>query len=298
MLLSVSGGDSLVQSGDITEALSSYCVQSQRQPANWWAYYRAAWCFNLLDVPDSAEVYAGVALGLQPANERCLAELLKSLSEKPEEVLEYSYLVRGGGSCRYRFARAEMDLDLPCKSSLDWLENSFLSDIDSVAADAGCWLAILHGDSGLPYIERAVELMPEEEFYRCLYVDKLIDEGLLEEAIVQFGILKESGSVGLSFWQTAASLHEAMGDPVSAIESSRRAWEIRMTPSSAADLGWKLYFHGRDLIRNGMMSDAIPPLIESSNLWSNDSLWAVKSDSLLILINEFTSTSEGFGEPI
>ncbi len=224
--------------------------------------------------------------------------MLKALSDEPSEVLEYSYLVRGGGSCRYRLARAEVELGLPDKCSLEWLENSFHSDIDSVAADAGCWLSILHRDSGLPFIERAVELMPEEEFYRSLFIDKLIEAGLLEEAIFHFGILKESGISGLSFWQTASSLHEALDDPVGAIESSRRAWEIRMTPSSAADLGWKLYFYGRDMIRDGRMIDAVPPLMESSNLWSNDSLWAVKSDSLLLLINEFMSTSEGYGEPL
>ena len=251
-----------------------------------------------MDMSDSAEVYASRALALQPASERCLSELLKAIADRPEEVLEYSYLVCGGGSCRYRLARAEMDLDLPSKSSLDWLENSFLSDIDSVAADAGCWLSILNGDSGLPYTERAVELMPEEEFYRCLYTEKLIDEGLLEDAIFQFGILKKSGPSGLFFWQTASSLYEALEDPISAIESSRRAWEIRMTPSSAADLGWKLYFYGRDMFRDGRMVDAIPILMESSNLWSNDSVWAVKSDSLLLLMNEFMSTSEGYGEPI
>ncbi len=278
--------------------MSSYRQQSEAQPSNWWSFYRAAWCYNLLDLPDSAGLYAGKALRIQPASERCLTELLKSLASQPETILEYSYLVAGGGTCRYRLARAEIELDLPEKPSFDWLENSFESGIDSVAADAGCWLSILYGDAGLRYIERSVELMPEVEFYRSLLIDKLIDDGKLEIAAAQFEILKETGSGGLSFWQTASSVHDALGDSRGAIEASRRAWEIRRTPSSAADLGWKLYFYGRELMRNGCMMDAVPTLRESSALWSNDSLWAVKSDSLLDLMNEFTSTSEGYGEPM
>ncbi|MCD4708734.1 MAG: hypothetical protein K8S62_13455 [Candidatus Sabulitectum sp.] len=223
---------------------------------------------------------------------------MKALSDQPDRVLEYSYLICGGGVCRYRLARAEIELDLLEKSSLDWLESSFDSGIDSVAADAGCWLSILHGDTGLHYIERSVELMPEEEFYRSLFIDKLIDAGNLEIAAAQFEIFKETNSGGLSFWQTASSVHDALGDDPGAIEASRRAYEIRRIPSSAADLGWKLYFYGRSLMREGSMTDAVPYLRESSCLWSGDSLWAVKSDSLLDLMNEFTSASEGYGEPI
>ncbi|MCK5786177.1 MAG: hypothetical protein KAH54_06430, partial [Candidatus Sabulitectum sp.] len=184
------------------------------------------------------------------------------------------------------------------RTSVDWLENSFESGADSVAADAGCWLSILNGDSGLRYIERSVELIPEDEFYICLLVEKLVASERLENAAAQFEILKDISTGGLSFWQTASSLHEAMGDPLGAIEASRRAWSLRKTPSSSADLGWMLYFHGRDLMREGSLTDAVPYLRESSSLWSNDSLWAVKSDSLLNLMNEFTSTSDGYGEPI
>lgn len=265
---------------------------------NWWPFYRAAWCYNLLDLPDSAEFYAETALSIQPSSERCLAELLKSLSGQPEKILEYSYLVSGGGTCRYRLARAEIDLDRQEKPSRDWLENSFESEIDSIAADAGCWLSILHGDAGLCYIEKSVDLMPEEEFYRSLLIEKLIDATELESAAAQFEILKNTGSAGLSFWQTTSSVLDALGDSQGAIEASRRAFELRRIPSSAADLGWKLYFYGRNLMRDGLMIDAVPHLRESSALWSNDSLWAMKSDSLLDLMNEFTSTSEGYGEPI
>ncbi len=191
-----------------------------------------------------------------------------------------------------------MELNLPEKLSVSWLDNSFHSEIDSVAADAGCWLSILHGDSGVEYIERSVELMPEEEFYRSLLIGKLIDAGQVDRASSQFEILKEGGYEGLSFWQTASSVHDALGDLQGAIEASRRAYELRRIPSSAADLGWKLYFYGRGLMREGLMMEAVPYFRESSALWSSDSLWAIKSDSLLYLMNEFTSTSEGYGEPI
>jgi len=99
-------------------------------------------------------------------------------------------------------------------------------------------------------------------------------------------------------WQTASSVLEATGDSSGAIDAARQAWRIRMTPSTSAELGWKLYFYGRELMSNGDMQAAVPYLQESSVLWSNDSLWAVKSDSLLDLMNQFTSISDGYGEPL
>jgi tetratricopeptide (TPR) repeat protein len=288
----------LAGSGSISGALTLYCEQSRIQPYSWWPFYRAAWCFNLLDLPDSAGVYAERALSLQPASERCLSELLKSLSEQPEQVLEYSYLVSGGGPCRYRLARAEIELDLQDKPSLNWLKNSFATGTDSVAADAGCWLSILYSDSGLRYIETSVNLRSEEEFYRAMLIGKLIDENLTDRAIAEFVILKETTSGGLVFWQTASRVCDALGDSPGAIEASRRAWEMRKTPSASADLGWKLYFYGRDLMRRGLMQEAVPYLRESSTLWSGESLWAVKSDSLVDLLNQFTTEAQGFGEPL
>ncbi len=242
-------------------------------------------------------VYAETALNLQPSNERCLAELLKSLVDEPERVLQYSYLIHGGGTCRYRLAQAEIKLDLAEKVSLEWLEMAYESETDSVAADAGCWLSIIHGDSGLEFVEKSVLLSPEVEFYRSLLVSKLVNAGLLEQASLQFEILKRTGFSGYSFWRTASSLYEASGDFDGAIEASRRAYQLRQIPGTAADLGWKLYFAGRELLRNQQLTEAQLPLREASVLWSSDSLWAVKSDSLLDLVNEFTST-EGYSEPI
>jgi len=274
-------------------------MQSREQPSNWWPFYRAAWCFNLLDLPDSARIYAEKALSIQPASERCLSQLLKSISDQPELVLGYSYLVSGGGACRYRLARAEIELDLAVKPSLEWLDSMYSAGEDSAAADAGCWLCILdYRDAGFEYIQRSVELVPGSVFYRSLLIDKLIQQGNTDMAVAEFDTLRQADAGGLLLWQTASSVLEATGDSLGAIEASRQAWRIRMTPSTSADLGWKLYFYGRELVRNGEMQAAVPYLRESSVLWSGESLWAVKSDSLIDLMNQFTSVSDGYGEPL
>jgi tetratricopeptide (TPR) repeat protein len=214
-------------------------------------------------------------------------------------VLGYSYLVSGGGACRYRLARAEIELGLPVKPSLEWLESMYAAGGDSAAADAGCWLCILdYRGAGLEYIERSVELAPGSVFYRSLLIDKLIQQGYIEMAVAEFDTLKQAETPGLLLWQTASSVLEATGNSSGAIDASRQAWRIRKTPSTSADLGWKLYFYGRELVRSGEIQAAVPYLQESSVLWSSESLWAVKSDSLIDLMNQFTSVSDGYGEPL
>lgn len=279
-------------------AVDLFKQQTMEDPLGWWSYYRLAWCYNQLDQQDSAFVYAKEAFALDPGNERCLTELLKSLSNKPEEVLQYTSFVAGGGVCRYRLARAELQLDMSEETSFLWLIDSFENG-DSVAmADAGCWLSILMEESSLQYIEKSLFLFPDEDFYRSVYIGFLIEELLLENAVEQFEILKENCESDGYFWQTASSLFQALGDDIGAIEASRRAYEYRKVPATAADLGWKLYFYGRGLLREDRFTEAIPFLSESSTLWSPESLWAMKADSLLNLLNEFTSTSSGFGEPL
>lgn len=288
----------MIEEGDVLGAVDLFKQQTIDSPLNWWPYYRLAWSYNQLDQLDSAFVYAKKAFALEPGNERCLTELLKSLSNRPEEVLEYSSFVVGGGVCRYRLARAELQLDMQAASSFLWLIDSFENG-DSVAmADAGCWLSFLEEEGSLQYIEKSVLLFPDEDFYRSVYISFLIEELLLENAVAQFELLKENSDGDVYFWQTASSLFQALGDDIGAIEASRRAYECRMVPVTAADLGWKLYFFGRGLLREDNFNEAIPFLVESRALWSTDSLWAVKSDSLLNLLNEFTSTSSGFGEPL
>lgn len=268
------------------------------RPLDWWSFHRCAWCFNHLEMPDSAMIYASEALSLSPGNESCLADLLKALSDSPEDVLSYSPLVSGGGVCRYRLARAEMQLDrLPGESVL-WLLNEFEHGNPESAADAGCWLSILFPEKGLQYLERAVDLMPEEQFYRCLLVEQLVGQDLTERAMEEFEPLRNSQLKDLGYWQAAASVYEAAGDGIAAIEASRQAYSLRMVPSTGADLGWRLYFHGLDLLRENRMSEAVPFLMECSDVWSPDSSWAMRADSLLDLMNEFTSISDGFEEPL
>lgn len=268
------------------------------RPLDWWSRYRAAWCFNHLDFPDSAEVYASAALSLAPGNESCLGELLKAISHDPERVLGYSYLVAGGGVCRYRLAKASIQTGDVGGESVLWFLDRFENGDSASSADAGCWLSILFPAKGLQYIERSVELMPCEQFYRCLLIEKLIDSGFIERAVAEFALLSENCEENTGYWQTAASVHEALSEPLAAIEDSRRAYQSRRDPSTGADLGWRLYFYGRDLVRENLISAAVPVLQQCSLVWSSDSAWALRADSLLNLMNQFTSVSEGFGEPL
>jgi tetratricopeptide (TPR) repeat protein len=105
------------------------------------------------------------------------------------------------------------------------------------------------------------------------------------------------GEHDLSYWQTASAVLEALEDRDGAIEASRNAYALRMTPSTGADLGWKLYLRGRDLFRENRIAEALEFLREAGEVWSEDSPWALRADSLIDLCNEFTSVSSGFGEP-
>jgi len=291
-------GDLFLQQGDVSSALRCYLSESEEHPLDWWPSYRAAWCFNLLDKPDSAAILAQAALALAPCEERCLGELLKSVSHDPERVLQYDYLVSGGGVCRYRLARAEIDTGDTGGESVLWLLNEFDTGDSASAADAGCWLSILFPEKGTLYIERSVALAPHEVFYRCLYIERLVDSGLLARAEQELALLSETCEENLNYWQAAASLYEAEGDPLAAIEASGKAYSLRQVPSTGADLGWRLYFHGRDLVRENRISEAVPFLYQCSDTWSPESSWALRADSLLDLMNEFTSVSDGFGEPL
>lgn len=249
-------------------------------------------------MPDSAAAYAEAALFLAPGNERCLGELLKALSANPDSVLTYSPLVSGGGVCRYRLARAELDLGDLEGESVTWLLDTFENGDSAAAADAGCWLTVLFPDKGIRYIEKSVRLAPEESFYRCLLVDRLVDEDLIERAVEEFALIDGSAASSPGYWGTASSLYEALEDDSAAVEASRIAYSMRRTPSSGANLGWLLYRYGRSLISRNMMTGAVPVLYECSDTWSPDSPWALRADSLLNDLNEFTSTADGFGEPL
>jgi len=251
-----------------------------------------------MEMHDSASVYASEALLLNPGNEGCLSELLKALSDDPCSVLQYSPLISGGGTCRYRLARAELDTSLLPGESVLWLLGRFETGDSVSAADAGCWLSLLFPDSGLQYLERSVELMPDEPFYRYLLIERLAEGGFTDRGLQELELLSDSCEGSTSYWQAAASVYEALGEQEAAIEASRRAFLLRMVPSTAADLGWRLYFHGRDLVRENRMTEAVPFLRECSSVWRAESSWALRADSLLDLMNEFTSISDGYGVPL
>ena len=200
--------------------------------------------------------------------------------------------------CRYRLARAELDLGSPEGESVTWLLDTFENGDSAAAADAGCWLTILFPGKGVRYIERSVQLAPEESFYRCLLVDRLVDENLLDRAEEEFALIDSTAASGPGYWGTASSLYEALGCDSAAVEASRIAYGMRRTPSSGANLGWLLYSYGRNLISRNLMTSAVTVLYECSDTWSPDSPWALRADSLLGDLNEFTSTADGFGEPL
>lgn len=237
-----------------------------------------------------------MALHLNPGNENCLGELLKALSDSPDQVLEYSSLVSGGGVCRYRLAKAELQLNIFQGESLRRLLQRYQDGDSTAAADAGCWLSLLFPSRGLEYIERAVNLAPDAVFYRYILIEKLVESDMLHQAEEEFFLLHDSCDTG--FWQAAASLHQAMGEEFEAVEDLRRAYNLCRTPSTGGDLGWRLYFLGRNLAGENRIQEAVPLLIQCSGTWSRESTWAVQADSLLNQLNEFTSISDGFGEPL
>ncbi len=237
-----------------------------------------------------------MALRLNPGSESCLGELLKAVSDNPDHVLEYSSLVSGGGVCRYRLAKAELKLNIFQGESLRWLLQRYQEEDSTAAADAGCWLSLLFPSRGLEYIERAVDLAPDVVFYRYILIDKLIESDMLNQAEEEFFLLHDSCDTG--FWQAAASLHQAQGKEFEAVQDLRMAYNLCRTPSTGGNLGWRLYFLGRDLAGENRIQEAVPFLIQCSGTWNPESTWAVRADSLLNQLNEFTSISDGFGEPL
>ncbi|PIE52525.1 hypothetical protein CSA37_04630 [Candidatus Fermentibacteria bacterium] len=272
-----------------------YVSEAQADPSSWWKHYRAAWCLNRLDQPDSARCYARRAFYLAPGEEKALSELMRSLASEPESVLTYSHLVSGGGVCRYRLARAELDLNRYAESSIQWLTEASANSDSAKAADACCWLWILTGRSDLELIEKASALAPDEEFYRGMLVEALVDSEKIERAASEFERMTDRSS--FSYWSTASELHWAEGLHDLSVDDCRKAFNMRQIPSTAADLGWRLYFRSRELIEAGSMQKAEILLRECSGLWSAESSWALRADSLINSLNEFTSVNGDYGEP-
>ncbi len=261
----------------------------------FYLMYRLAWAYNRLDLPESALTWARCSWESDPQNQWYMGELLKSFCglEMYDSVLEYSAYIKGGGVCRYYLARAETALKTPGSPSRTVLEVSLVSEDDSTAADAANWLSILlfreiPEDSLLALLEFAVTRAPDEQFYRCRYVELLARSGDTDTAREHLHVLRRARISNQAYWQACAALAEAEDDPLREVWALRRAWQSRRTPGTASELGWALYFIGRSAVREGNLNLARERLSEAVTMDIPDELLADKSDSLLELIDEFT----------
>ena len=260
-----------------------YITDYSGNTLSWWPAYRAAWILNRLDMPDSALAWAVIAHELNPGNSAVLGEFLRAQSSSPDSVLSYGHLVSGGGVCRFRLAQAELRLGAPgphCR----FLSESLESGTDSSRADAACWISMLLPDRSLELLRLAVELVPDEDFYRTVLAGEL---AALDQPGAGFEVLERVVPDGYYYWQAVGRCREASGEVEQAAGAFRTAYESRRCPSSAAELGWFLYRAGRDLIMADSCEAALSYLSEASALWSRDSSWAVASDSLLSRTGEF-----------
>lgn len=267
----------------------------RERPWSDYLTYRLAWAYNRLEMPDSALGYAMSAWERRPQDQWYLGECMRALYhlERYDEILDFSPLVRGGGVCRYYLARAE-EASGTDPLSRGYFEEALRSRDDSVTADAASWLCILaresiSNDSLLSLAKMAVELRPEEDFYRARLVEELSEAGRPDEAWDHLSLLRQSGEVGQSYWAAWASYAEAEGSVARELWAIRRAWQGRRSPSNARNLGWALYLAGRDTMRAGHADAALPLLRESAGLGCSSEVFAVKSDSLMELIGRFGS---------
>lgn len=276
--------------------------EAEADPTDPWLLYRLAWTANRMEMPEEALGPALAAWSMEPSSHWFLAEYLRALRSLGmfREMMEYSDLVRGGGVCRYYLAAAERELGMEPSPSLRYLLDASGSSDDSTAADACAWLTIfLQGrsreDSVLALAARSVELRPDEEFYRCLLAERLAEAGDLEGSREQIGRLRLAGGDGYSYWRAVAVLAAAEDDPERNIWALRRARERRTCPESARELGWALYFRGRDALRAGDLALSGEALRESALLADSSEVFVQRSDSLLRLIDEFEKTASDGG---
>jgi len=297
-MMTVSTGDSLTRAGNLPEALPVLRTEVLEEPSNAWILYRYAWVCNRMESPEDALGPALTAWNIEPDNQWYLAEYLRALKNLMmfEELAAYGEFVRGGGVCRYYLASAERELGYSTSPSLDHLVSVSVCENDSAAADACIWLAILlqddvSTDSVLDLVETAVQLQPKVDFYRCVFAEKLAENGEIELSRDQLIQLRLEGSDGYSYWQACASLAEAEEDADRRIWALRRAMDCRICPESRRNLGWALYITGRDALREGDILQSTEWLSEASALWDSSEIFVQKSDSLLELIDEFEDSS-------
>ena len=298
--LTVSRGDSLVRAGNLPDALPVLRQEITEDPGNPWLLYRYAWVCNRMERPVDALEPAFAAWSIEPANQWYFAEYLRALKnlEMFEDLLKYGVYVRGGGVCRYYLAIAERALDADPSPSVEYLLNASTCENDSIAADACIWLSILlqnevEPDSVLALVETAVSLQPDDDFYRCILVEKLAETGEIERSRRQLHRLRLEGSTGFSYWQAFASLAEAEEDTVRCIWAMRKARGDRICPESNRNLGWALYFAGRNDLRNGDLVLSGERLREAAGLGDTSEVYVQKADSLLELLDEFKNCTSG-----
>lgn len=275
--------------------------ETSDDPGNPWLLYRLAWVYNRLEQPEEALGPALAAWHMEPEKEWYLAEYLRALKnlEMFEEMIQNGLYVRGGGVCRYYLAVAEHEENVQPSPSLLYLLETIESEDDSSAADALIWLAIfvqgdVSPDSVIVLVSAAVEKAPSIDFYRYVLVEKLAQNGMLEQARELIHGMRLEGSAGYSYWQAFAELAEAEDDDDRRIWALRRARQHRICPETERNLGWALYLSGRDALRNGDLVYSQERLLEAMNMGDSTEVFVLKSDSLLNLINEFENrTSAG-----
>ncbi len=253
-----------------------------------------------MEKPADALEPALAAWRIEPDNQWYLAEYLRALRnlEMYGELIDCGVYIRGGGVCRYYLAVAERELGIYPSPSVEYLLDTSSCVDDSAAADACIWLAILlqnevDSDSVIVLVETAATLQPDEDFYRCILAEKLAENGEIERSREHLHFLRSKGSTGYSYWQACASLAEAEEDADRRIWALRRARIDRICPESSRNLGWTLYFSGRDALRDGDMLLSKERLLEAVSLGDSSEIYVHKSDSLLELIHEFENSIPG-----
>mgnify|MGYP001025908758 FL=1 len=299
-LVTLSTGDSLRRRGNLPEALPVLLEEVSEDPSDPRLLYSLAWTANRMEMPEDALAPAEAAWTLEPWNQWYLAEYLRALRsmEMYGDMMEISGMVRGGGVCRYYLAACERELGMDPSPSKLVLQELAVSDDDSTASDALIWLVLLldgevTGDSLLKMAERAVELSPDEDFYRCVLAERLAEMDEVEAARVHLHILRLRGATGYSYWGAVAAAAEAEDDGERRVWALRRAMEARVCPQSVRDLGWALYFLGRDSLRGGELEMSRTWLEESAGLGDTSEIFVQRADSLLDLINEFENAAAG-----
>lgn len=250
-----------------------------------------------MEKPADALEPAFAAWRIEPDNQWYLAEYIRALKnlEMYEELIGCGGYIRGGGVCRYYLAVAERELGVCPSPSVEYMLTASLCEDDSAAADACVWLVILlqdviDADSVIVLVETAVTLQPDVLFYRCILAEKLAENGETERSRKLLHSMRLEGSTGYSYWRAIASLAEAEEDTDRHIWALRRARSDRICPESSRNLGWTLYFSGRDALREGNILLSRERLLEAANLGDSLETYVHKADSLLKLIYEFENS--------